>query len=180
MTKIRLIAVLLVAATLLVVVVVHAESGKEAQPAKANPKAASQLQETPASAPQTPAYTGSKQGYKVVTDVVNTVSGKFESDNWKIPYSSGGEPILGGFSQSENWGVSGGYVEASTVLHGDANSDGAIGPGDIVALINYLYRSGPAPCPLEAGDANCDGSVGPGDIVYLINYLYRGGPPPSC
>jgi hypothetical protein len=61
---------------------------------------------------------------------------------------------------------------------GDANGDGAIGPGDVVFLLNYLYRSGPAPNPLWVGDANSDGSVGPGDVVYLLNYLYRGGPAP--
>jgi hypothetical protein len=45
-------------------------------------------------------------------------------------------------------------------------------------MINYLFRNGPAPDPLEAGDANCDGVVDPADVVYLINYLFRNGPPP--
>jgi len=61
---------------------------------------------------------------------------------------------------------------------GDANSDGVVGPGDVVFLLNYLYRSGDPPCPMAAGDANGDGVVGPGDVVYLLNYLYRGGPAP--
>ena len=61
---------------------------------------------------------------------------------------------------------------------GDANGDGAIGPGDVVFLLNYLYRGGPAPNPMWVGDANSDGTVGPGDVVYLLNYLYRGGPSP--
>jgi hypothetical protein len=61
---------------------------------------------------------------------------------------------------------------------GDANGDGVIDLGDVVYVINYLYRSGPAPNPLWTGDANSDGVVDLGDVVYLINYLYRGGPPP--
>jgi hypothetical protein len=61
---------------------------------------------------------------------------------------------------------------------GDANGDGEVGPGDVVFLINYLYRGGSAPNPLWLGDANSDGGVGPGDVVYLLNYLYRGGPSP--
>jgi len=65
-------------------------------------------------------------------------------------------------------------------LRGDANGDGVVEPGDVVHLINYLFRNGSAPDPLESGDCNCDGSVGPGDVVYLINYLFRGGPPPGC
>ncbi|NIN01618.1 MAG: hypothetical protein GTO24_27035, partial [candidate division Zixibacteria bacterium] len=70
----------------------------------------------------------------------------------------------------------------SSAICGDCNGDGEVGPGDIVYLINYLYRSGPPPAcaPMTAcGDVNSDGQVGPGDIVYLINYLYRNGPPPG-
>jgi hypothetical protein len=65
-----------------------------------------------------------------------------------------------------------------TFIHGDANGDGVINLGDVVYLITYLYRGGPAPVPLLAGDATCDGAVNLGDVVYLITYLYRGGPAP--
>jgi M6 family metalloprotease-like protein len=68
----------------------------------------------------------------------------------------------------------------SSYLHGDANGDGVINLGDVVYLISYLYRGGPAPNPLQAGDVTCDGPVNLGDVVYLITYLYRGGPPPPC
>ena len=71
------------------------------------------------------------------------------------------------------------YVPPPFLL-GDANGDGEIAPGDVVYLINYLFRNGPAPDPLVAGDSNCDDSVDTGDVVYLINYLFRGWPPPSC
>ncbi len=63
---------------------------------------------------------------------------------------------------------------------GDVNSDGLIDVGDIIYLVNYLYKGGPAPIPMEAGDCNCDGIVNVADVVYLVNYLYRGGDPPSC
>ena len=65
-------------------------------------------------------------------------------------------------------------------IRGDCNRDGTVGPGDVVYLINYLFRNGPEPVPLQAGDCNCDGSVGPGDVVYLINYLFRNGSRPGC
>ncbi|MGB2980862.1 MAG: NosD domain-containing protein [Candidatus Zixiibacteriota bacterium] len=65
-------------------------------------------------------------------------------------------------------------------LRGDANGDGVIDVGDVVCVVNYLYRGGDPPVPVEAGDANCDGVVDVGDVVYLVNYLYRGGPPPGC
>ncbi len=71
-------------------------------------------------------------------------------------------------------------VEVAEYITGDANHDGVVDIGDVVYLISYVYRGGPAPIPYEAGDTNCDGMVDLGDIVYLINYLYREGPPPGC
>jgi hypothetical protein len=68
----------------------------------------------------------------------------------------------------------------SLFIQGDVNGDGVVDLGDVVYLITYLYKSGPAPDPLEAGDANCSGLVELGDIVYLISYLYKSGPPPCC
>jgi len=65
-------------------------------------------------------------------------------------------------------------------LFGDASGDGLVDLGDVVFLVNYLYRSGPAPEPALAGDVNCDGTVDLGDIVYLVNYLFKGGTPPHC
>jgi hypothetical protein len=63
-------------------------------------------------------------------------------------------------------------------LRGDANGDGGVDVGDVVLLINYLFKNGPD--PLLSGYANCDGIIDVGDIVYLINYLFKGGPQPNC
>jgi len=63
---------------------------------------------------------------------------------------------------------------------GDANGDGVIDIGDVVYVINYLFRDGLAPDPFEAGNVNGDGAVDIGDVVYLINYLFRDGDPPGC
>ncbi|NIN00313.1 MAG: hypothetical protein GTO24_20210 [candidate division Zixibacteria bacterium] len=71
-------------------------------------------------------------------------------------------------------------VSVVILLRGDCNNDGAIDASDVVYLINYLFKGGFAPDPLEIGDANCDGVVEAGDIVYLINYLFQGGDPPGC
>jgi hypothetical protein len=61
---------------------------------------------------------------------------------------------------------------------GDANGDWMVDVGDVVYLINYLYKSGSVPDPLVSGDATCNGYVDVGDVVYLINYLFKGGPEP--
>ncbi len=73
-------------------------------------------------------------------------------------------------------------VEMITYMCGDANSDGGANVGDAVFLINYVFKGGPAPNPIEAGDANCDDLVNVGDAVYLINFVFKDGPVPcaSC
>jgi len=71
-------------------------------------------------------------------------------------------------------------VEVGDFVPGDGNGDGKINVGDVVYLINYLFKGGPAPVTLQAGDANCDGKVTVTDVIYLINYLFKGGPPPGC
>jgi hypothetical protein len=70
--------------------------------------------------------------------------------------------------------------ECPTNTPGDLNCDGTADVGDAVHLLNYLYRGGDPPVPMEAGDVNCDGVVDVGDVVFLINYLYKGGDPPGC
>ena len=69
------------------------------------------------------------------------------------------------------------YVQTSR-RRGDANGDGIVDLGDVVFLVNYLFKNGPPPDPPNAGDCDCDEMVDLGDVVYLVNCLYRGGPPP--
>jgi agmatine deiminase len=69
-------------------------------------------------------------------------------------------------------------VSLFTYKCGDANRDQVVDVGDVIHLINYLYKNGPVPLPIESGDCNQDGSVEVGDVVYLINYLFKSGPPP--
>jgi len=69
-------------------------------------------------------------------------------------------------------------VIVCTYICGDANRDQQIDLGDVLHLVNYLYKGGSEPLPTEAGDCNRDEKVDLGDILYLINYLYKGGPAP--
>ncbi|MGB7061111.1 MAG: S8 family serine peptidase [Candidatus Zixiibacteriota bacterium] len=93
---------------------------------------------------------------------------------------------LGDFGNDNayGWGVIDAYQAVlaalqSTYLAGDANGDDVVELADVVYLLNYLYRSGPAPDPLAAGDPNADCVVELADLVYLINYLYKSGPAPQ-
>ncbi len=63
---------------------------------------------------------------------------------------------------------------------GDVNCNCEINIGDVVYLINYLFKGGPEPRPLDAGDVNGDCIVDIGDVVCMINYLFKWGPPPVC
>ena len=67
-----------------------------------------------------------------------------------------------------------------TWMCGDPDGSKSINILDVTRLINYLYKEGSAPDPLEAGDIDGDGKINILDISYLINYLYKGGPHPDC
>ena len=197
MNKIKLGMLFFVVVAFFAVPVVYAQSDKKLQPKevkqkavpvqlkdKVEPKqvtpAVSEPKVAPVNIPQRTPFTGSRQGYQMVTDVLDSFGGESESDNYRIPVNSGGQPSTIGISESDDYAVEVGFVHASFVNRGDANGDGIIELGDIVYLINFVYKGGDPPCPMEAGDANCDGIVELGDIVYLINYVYKSGPAPAC
>jgi hypothetical protein len=62
---------------------------------------------------------------------------------------------------------------------GDVNQDGVINLGDLVFMINYIYKGGVAPDPLRLGDPTEDCLVNLADVVFLITYLYKNGPAPG-
>jgi hypothetical protein len=120
------------------------------------------------------------QSYRMTSDVICATGGGAQSADFALKASAGGQGSPVGPHSSPSFSGGGGWVYTTgpEFVRGDANGDGAVGPGDVVFLLNYLYRSGDPPCPVLAGDANSDGTVGPGDVVFLLNYLYRGGPAP--
>ncbi len=196
MKQIKLVMTFLMAMVLFAVVV-HAQSDKGVQPKKAIPTkltvqskdkvepkqatpVAPEIKPAPVSIPQRVPLTGSRQGYKLVRDVLDGFGGESESDNYKIPINSGGQPSAIGISESDIYMLKAGYLYSSSARRGDVTSDGVIDLGDVVYLISYLYRAGPEPCPMEADDLTLDGVVDVGDVVYLISYLFRDGPPPPC
>jgi hypothetical protein len=63
-------------------------------------------------------------------------------------------------------------------IFGDANGDEKPDMADLVFLVNYVFKEGPAPFPLGSGDPNNDCRVDVFDIVYMLKYFFRGGPAP--
>ena len=70
--------------------------------------------------------------------------------------------------------------EESSFICGDIDGDEQINIKDITFVINYLYKGGPAPDPIEACDINSSTNCNLLDVTYLIQYLYKGGPAPHC
>ena len=99
-------------------------------------------------------------------------------------------PLLWGISARE-FVVSGEYADGGTFAFpgaftsighsaGDVNGDNQINIGDVVFLINYIFRDGMAPVNMDMAETNCDGAFNLGDIVHLITYIFRDGVPPGC
>jgi hypothetical protein len=88
---------------------------------------------------------------------------------WKVLASDN----FGGVTESQS------VFMFSTLNPGDANGDGTVNVGDVVHIINYVFKGGPAPDPLNSGDVNQDCAVDVGDAVYLINFIFRDGAPPE-
>jgi hypothetical protein len=65
-------------------------------------------------------------------------------------------------------------------LCGDMKGDCIVDLGDVVYLLNYLFKDGPGLVCGFSVDVNSDGKVDLGDAVYLLNYLFKNGPAPAC
>lgn len=68
----------------------------------------------------------------------------------------------------------------ATSACGDANLDGGINILDVVYIINFKYKSGPAPLIQDLCDVNNDEDINILDVVHIINYKYKGGQDLSC
>jgi len=70
--------------------------------------------------------------------------------------------------------------EPCHAICGDVDNDGLINILDIVYLINYKYKDGPAPHIYELGDVDGLDPINILDIVYLINNIYKDGADLLC
>jgi len=71
-------------------------------------------------------------------------------------------------------------IYSSEFCEGDLDNSGETDILDVIYLIDYIYREGPPPDPIEAADIDGIPPLNILDIVYLINYIYKNGPSPVC
>ncbi len=64
-------------------------------------------------------------------------------------------------------------------LGGDPIYDGKINLSDIIFLVNYIFKGGPAPQFPFMGNANEDCNTDLQDIMVIVNYVFRGGAEPK-
>ncbi len=72
-----------------------------------------------------------------------------------------------------------GAVKVGINKRGDANGSGTINLADIIYVVNFVFKGGPAPNPTCLGDANNNNTVNLQDIVFLVNFIFKGGPAPT-
>jgi hypothetical protein len=118
------------------------------------------------------------QNFKLFTDCLDSFGGRDSSTNFWGRIGSGGQQGVIGTSQGTSFYGLQGYVNTAAFEHGDVNADGNVAISDVVYLVNYLFKSGPEPIPLETGDVNGNNEATISDAVYLVNYLFKSGNPP--
>ncbi len=72
-----------------------------------------------------------------------------------------------------------GEVTMRYIRRGDADGDDDVDILDMVYLVNFKFKGGPAPLTIQSGDADSSLNIDILDIVYLVNYKFKGGPAPQ-
>ena len=109
----------------------------------------------------------------------------------KIDYDRSGGPLLLDITLQVTQVPVRGIVRSTTqtkgirlptleLLRGRVNADLELDIRDPVAILFFLFVSGPTPSCLDAADANDDGAVDLSDTVHLLNFLFQGGSPPDA
>jgi len=81
---------------------------------------------------------------------------------------------------SEGMGSGEIHIGEETLYCGNIDRRAGINILDIVLLINYIFKDGPAPDVPDLANVDGNTPINDLDVVYLINFIYKDGPDPAC
>jgi hypothetical protein len=61
---------------------------------------------------------------------------------------------------------------------GDVDESGSITAADIIYLVSFVFKGGPAPVDPTTGDVNGSCAITAADVIYLVNFVFKAGPSP--
>lgn len=61
---------------------------------------------------------------------------------------------------------------------GDVTNDSVVTSADVIYLVGFVFKGGPAPDPLNYGDVDLSCTINAADIIYMVNYIFKAGPAP--
>ena len=83
------------------------------------------------------------------------------------------------FLDPDYWILTSDTLTAYPHLAGDLDGNSLVLLGDMITLINTIFRSAALPSPAAAADVNGDCRISLADVIHFVNYFYRFGPPPK-
>ena len=118
----------------------------------------------------------------IVNDLINSLGSSYDCDVavsrdracfvWR-DFRNSPNPIPDG----EIWGKIISLDLIGTYLQGDVNRDYNITSGDVIYLVNYVFKSGPRPLPgVNHGDVTGNCATTAADIIHYVNFVFKGGP----
>ena len=64
-------------------------------------------------------------------------------------------------------------------LCGDVNEDGSVTSGDIIYMVNHVFKGGEPPRPVPAsGDVDRSSALTSADIIFLVTFVFKSGTAP--
>lgn len=61
------------------------------------------------------------------------------------------------------------------VVPGDVDGSTDVAAGDVIQMVNFIFKGLPFPPDIVAGDVNCSDSYTSADIIILVNYIFKSG-----
>ncbi len=65
-------------------------------------------------------------------------------------------------------------------LCGDVDNSEDINVADLVFLVDFIFKGGPAPSIYESGNVDGIGEINVADLTYFVDYIFKGGAEPIC